>query len=298
MTTLPAIVDQYQAHLTEVGKSPHTVKAYVRDVHQFVKWWEQTSGDSFGPSLVDSRDVQDYRASQLQKQLKPATINRRLKAVQHFFKWAVRSQEAQFNPFDILEQVYIKEQRDTAPKWLSRHEQLALLRAVRKADSLRDLSIIQTLLGTGLRVSELTALTFDDVELSERKGSVQVRAGKGMKARTIPLDQRTRQALDAYLSEREAETNHNIFLGQRGPLSDRAIEKLVEKYAYQAQLDHCTPHTLRHTYAKNLLDSEEKPGLEVVATLMGHASLETTRIYTLPSQRDLERAVRSAAGEL
>jgi integrase/recombinase XerC len=87
-------------------------------------------------------------------------------------------------------------------------------------------------------------------------------------------------------------------LGQRGPLTDRAIEKLVEKYAYQAQLEHCTPHTLRHTYAKNLLDSAEKPGLEIVATLLGHASLETTRLYTLPSERDLERAVRSAAGEL
>jgi site-specific recombinase XerD len=55
---------------------------------------------------------------------------------------------------------------------------------------------------------------------------------------------------------------------------------------------------LRHTFAKNLLDSEEKPGLEIVAALLGHESLETTRIYTLPSQQDLERAVRSAAGEL
>jgi integrase/recombinase XerC len=297
MAPLPNIVERYHTHLRDVGKSPHTVKAYVGDVQRFAKWWEQTSGDSFGPALVDSRDVQDYRGSLIQKQLKPATINRRLKAVQHFFKWASRTHQAHFNPFDILAQVYLKEQRNTAPQWLSRQEQLALLRAVRKAENLRDLAIVQTLLGSGLRVSELTALTLADVDLAERKGSVRVRSGKGMKARTIPLDQRTRQALAAYLAQRPDQPSH-LFLGQRGPLTDRAIEKLVEKYAYQAQLAHCTPHTLRHTYAKNLLDSAEKPGLEIVATLLGHASLETTRIYTLPSEKDLERAVRSAAGEL
>jgi integrase/recombinase XerC len=173
---------------------------------------------------------------------------------------------------------------------------------VRKAESQRDLAVIQTLLGTGLRISELAALKVSDVEISERKGTLYVRAGKGMKARQIPLDGRTRQALSDYLAVRpepaglpEAEQDR-LFFGQRGPLTERGIDYLVGKYAYQAQLEGCTAHTLRHSFGKNLVDSGAPP--DQVATLLGHESLDTTKIYTRPSQRDLEQAVRRAAGEL
>lgn len=299
MVTLPPILTSYHQYLESVGKSANTVKAYVADVHHFLKWWEQTAGDAFTPAAIDSGDIQDYRGFLLQRQRKPATVNRRLRALQHFFKWAIRTEQVQLNPFDILERVAVKQQQQSAPHWLNKKEQAALRRAVAKAQNIRDQAIIQTLLGTGVRVSELTSLTLGDIELSERKGSITV-VGKGMKARAIPLDKRTRQALGTYLGERlrQPALRQAVFLGQRGPLTDRAIEKLVEKYAYQAELSDCTPHTLRHTFAKNLLDSEDKPGLEIVAALLGHESLETTRIYTLPSQQDLERAVRSAAGEL
>ena len=85
-------------------------------------------------------------------------------------------------------------------------------------------------------------------------------------------------------------------MGQRGPLNERGIDYLVRKYAYQARLENCTAHTLRHTFAKNLVDAGTP--LDQVATLLGHESLDTTKIYTRPSRGDLERAVRRAAGEL
>ncbi len=96
--------------------------------------------------------------------------------------------------------------------------------------------------------------------------------------------------------EGPAEVTGRLFLGQRDPLHKPGINYLVAKYVYQAQLENCTAHTLRHTFAKNLVDAGTP--LDQVATLLGHESLDTTKIYTRPGKQDLERAVRRAAGEL
>ena len=296
MTEEKTLLTQYRSYLERVGKSPRTVQAYSDDVASFAKWFEQTTGEGLHPSLVDPRDILEYRGFLLRQGKKPATVNRRLDALRNFFRWAKREMLITDSPFDLLENVSVKEQQDIAPRWLDSKEQLALLRAVRKGGDVRDLAVIQTLLGTGLRVSELAALTVADLELSERKGVLHVRQGKGTKARDIPLDNQTRQALAAYLSQRQDDGSDRLFVGQRGPLNSPGIQHLVSKYAYQARLEHCTVHTLRHTFAKNLVDAGTP--LDQVATLLGHESLDTTRIYTKPSREDLERAVRRAAGEI
>jgi integrase/recombinase XerC len=131
-----------------------------------------------------------------------------------------------------------------------------------------------------------------------------VRSGKGIKQREIPLNKQARAALSAYLEEREQididdldeEERERVFFGQRGPLTERGLDQLVAKYAYQARLENCTAHTLRHSFAKNLVNAGTS--LDEVATLLGHESLNTTRVYTRPSRQDLERSVRRAAGEL
>jgi integrase/recombinase XerC len=87
-----------------------------------------------------------------------------------------------------------------------------------------------------------------------------------------------------------------FFLGQRGPLSEWGIHATVKKYAYQARLEDVTAHTPRLGFAKNLVDAGTP--LDLVATLLGHEILDTTRIYPQPSGPDLEQAVRRAAGEI
>jgi site-specific recombinase XerD len=290
------ILDEYRDYLERTGKSASTVKAYTHDVASFATWFEQTTGEGFAPGAVDPREITDYRGFLLQRDSSPATVNRRLVAMRRFFLWAKRQGIANSNPFDMLERVRVKEQKDVAPRWLNRQEQLALLRAVRQSENVRDLAIIQTLLGAGLRISEAAALKVTDLELSERSGRVRVRLGKGMKTRSIPLSLQVRKALQAYLEVRPDEGEDLLFLGQRGPLSEWGIHAIVKKYAYQARLEDVTAHTLRHSFAKNLVDAGTP--LDQVATLLGHESLDTTRVYTQPSERDLERAVRRAAGEV
>jgi integrase/recombinase XerC len=289
------ILAEYREHLERAGKSANTVKAYVHDVGDFAAWFEQTTGEGFAPKIVDPREVTEYRGWLQRKRYAPATVNRRLIALRRFFDWARKQGRAPSSPFELLEGVRVKEQKDTAPRWLTRNEQLALLRAARRG-SARDLAIVQTLLGTGLRISELAALELSDLEIRERSGRVQVRAGKGRKARSIPLSNRVRKELSAYLEKRESDEESSLFLGQRGPLTEWGIREVVKKYAYRAELEDVTAHTLRHTFAKDLVDAGTS--LDQVATLLGHESLDTTRVYTQPSERDLEKAVRRAAGEI
>jgi len=295
MTIIP-ILEAYNKHLQTIGKSLHTVKAYTHDLAGFSQWFALTTGDAFDPQAIGPRNIAEYRSYLLTRGKKPATVNRRLVALQRFYKWAQKQGHSTNNPFEHLEGVRVKQQQGIAPKWLDSHQQMALLRAVRKGKSLRDLAMIELMMRSGLRVSELVDLTLADVELAERAGRVIVREGKGGKYRQVPLSKEVRYALEMYMQTRGEDENQRVFLGQRGPLNVPGVQYLVAKYAYQARLADVTPHSLRHTFGKNLVDAGVS--LEQVAALLGHESLDTVIIYTKPSQGDLEKAVRKAAGEL
>src|SRR5918912_3372218 len=129
---------------------------------------------------------------------------------------------------------------------LEKREVDHLIRAAERtttASGKRDLAILQTLRHTGIRVGELTALTLEDLELSERKGSLTVRSGKGGKYRVLPLNVDVRRALGDYLRVRRRSSTNLVFVGQRGEgLKPRAVELLVKKYARLANLDGVSPH--------------------------------------------------------
>ena len=116
MTEYQYIVSNYQHYLEQAGKSANTIKAYVHDVTSFAKWFEQTSGEEFAASLIDPREIVDYRSFLLQRGKSPATINRRLVSLRRFFLWAKRQGAAGDNPFEMLERVHVKEQKDMAPR--------------------------------------------------------------------------------------------------------------------------------------------------------------------------------------
>ena len=117
-----------------------------------------------------------------------------------------------------------------------------------------------------------------------------VRSGKGGKHRIVPLNNDVCRAINDYLDIRPKIADDHLFIGQRGnPLKAQGVELLVKQYAKQAGLEDVTPHVFRHTFAKSALDAGTD--LVTVATLLGHQRLETTAIYTKPSERDLEKAV-------
>ncbi|MBN1449525.1 MAG: phage integrase family protein [Anaerolineales bacterium] len=148
------------------------------------------------------------------------------------------------------------------------------------------------MLNTGLRAEEVCSLVTSNLEISERKGEVLVQRGKGRKQRRIPLNKQARQALSAWLEIRLETEASWIFTGQRGDaFSTSALRRIISALAYSARLDpdEVSPHSLRHTFAKRLVDQEVS--LEKVAALLGHSNLNTTRICLTPGQGDLEKTV-------
>lgn len=149
--------------------------------------------------------------------------------------------------------------------------------------------MVEVLIGTGLRVSELLALQMGDLVIHKRSGQVIVRKGKHDNYREIPLTIHVRKALTDYLDTHPDPNNPQaaLWFGQRGELQDRStVTRMLEKYALVAGLDPFGPHTLRHTFSTRYLKAN--PGdLRGLATLLGHANLNTVMIYTEPDLEDL-----------
>jgi integrase/recombinase XerC len=161
----------------------------------------------------------------------------------------------------------------------------------------RDRALAHLLFYTGLRLSECAALNCDDVALSERKGVVTVRRGKGDTYREVPLHKEARASLDAYLQHRQhrdaagdaADAEPALFLNpQGGRLSTRAIDLVIRTLGRDAGLT-LSAHVLRHTCVTALV--RRGADLVLVAEIAGHRRLETTRRYSLPSARDRQAAI-------
>jgi len=290
---LHELLDRFEGYLAAAGKSANTLLAYTRDLRLFGEWFEFTNDKALSPERITPIDVREYRSHLLAVQrYKPATVNRKLASLSAFCEWARKSGLIPANP---VQGISLVEEVRPAPRWLDKNAQYALLRAVQERGRARDIALITLMLHTGLRVSEVSNLRVSDVTILPRSGSVRVRGGKGEKFRGVPLNANARKALQVYLEELgEVERDRWLFMGKRGgQLKSSGIRYLVQRYAYDARLEEVTPHTLRHTFGKNMVDAGTS--LDRGASLLGHESVDTTRIYTTPSEQDLQREVEKVA---
>jgi site-specific recombinase XerD len=294
MSQTATLLDEFLRDLALEGVSEKTLTSYQLDLQLFSKWFETTLAEPFSPTSVTPTDIRDYKSHLLNvEKRKPATINRKLAALKKFFAWAKAKGLIEDSPTDSVKGVSMQQR---APHALEKREVDKLIRTVERHGNRRDLAIVLTLRHTGVRVGELCNLTLSDVGLSERKGSLTVRSGKGGRYRVLPLNADVRKALSEYLGIRGVKSTQSLFVGQRGAgLTSHGVELMLEKYTRFAGLEGVTPHTLRHSFAKHTLDAGTN--LVAVAALLGHQRLETTAIYTTPNQRDLEQAVERLTSE-
>jgi len=303
------VVKEFEEYLLENDKAALTVKGYLSDLRCFVRWFEQTNGEAFTLRAVTPTDVREYRQFLLVVETHKAnTVNRRLASLATLMKWAKESGQIEHDPTGNIHAV---PQTNPGPRYLDKKEQYALQRAIEKDMQLarlrypkrwvsrqRDAAMVVFLLHTGLRLSEALTLQLGDVQLAERKGQVLVRQGKGGRVRTVPLNVQARKALQEWLAVRPGSGSHVWVQVEGEPsdgLSNRSVQRVLVRIGQDAGLEHLTPHVLRHTFAKNLVDSGV--GLEKVAALLGHSNLNTTRIYITPNQKDLEQAVERLEAE-
>lgn len=210
------------------------------------------------------------------------TVHGHLATLRRFLDWAVTSGHLLQDMTGLI----VLHKHRTLPRTLSPEEVRALIE--KGARDARERAVVELLYGTGLRASELVRLTPDDVDLAERL--VYVRQGKGRKDRIVPMGERVRAAILAYLREREPHGG-SLFLSVRGsPLTRSSLEGLVSKAGKRAGLLRpASPHRLRHSYATHLLQG----GADVrhIQVLMGHASLCSTQVYLGVEVSDLQRMI-------
>jgi len=296
-------IEKFQAYLLSRDKSQKTIQGYAMDLRQFQTWL----GMDRSLASMLTEDVRKYRDHMMAMGASPNTISRRLAALASFGQWGTdQAHLFSENPALHVEPVQVTV---LAPRWLDKSQKRKLLSAIdeglRTAREkyprlwllrLRDAVMVNFLLGTGLRVGELCGLMVSDLTIGERKGLVLVRNGKGRKQRLVPLSNEMRKWMGEWLKVRPEAASDRVFIGQRGePVPPRIVQRVVSRYAEQAGLEDVTPHTLRHTFAKAILDSGANPF--EVAKLLGHSSLDSTARYTQPSEDDLMNAVEMLGKE-
>jgi site-specific recombinase XerD len=256
---------------------------------------------------MTNADVRAYRDHLFERGASANTISRHLASLASFGMWGeTRGGLFAENPALHVEQVEVSM---LAPRWLTRTQKRKLLQVIeedaRKAKEkyprlwllrFRDAVMVRFLLHTGLRVGELCDLRLSDLTLGERKGSALVRRGKGRKQRIVMLMNDTRKDLAEWLKVRPPVSSDCLFVGQVGEaIQPRLVQRVVQRYAESAEIEDLTPHVLRHTFARSLLDSGATPF--EVAKLLGHSSLDSTARYAQPSEEDLRNAVERLGEE-
>lgn len=281
----------YIAYLRSDHKDPKTIEAYSKSVIEFQKWYSDSTGQEFDPEIITSLDIKDYIGWLItsQKQL-PRTANKKLGGLKNYFSYLVEEGIIPVNPTVKVKSKKISPLQQS-PRWLTRNEQARLLHCIEKTKNpkkkARDYAIAQTMLQAGLRIFEVAALDVDDIDL--RRNILTIREGKGGKMAILPINKDLHKALMAYIEVRESDEDALFLSVKRKRLTDRGIQYQFRKYFNQINLPDTTVHSLRHSFCKNLLD--QGVDITVVAQLARHESLDTTRGYVTPSERDLRLAV-------
>lgn len=286
--------EQFVESLDKKPLSPHTVRAYQVRLHHFLGYLGERLNE-FPDALTNphTRDyvTRDYKQHlKLQLKCRPVTVNAYLTAIDAFYiHLGLGKAKAKREELPQL-----------APQALTAKEQKEFLRAVERCPHVRDRAVAILLLYTGIRISECAALNIDDVAISERRGLVKIRSGKGQKYREIPLNAQCREALQEWLDERRKayseSTENALFISSRGGrLSVDSIDHAIRKLAKDARLEQVSAHTLRHTCLTNLV--RQGNDMVLVAQIGGHKKLETTMRYSLPTRYDQETAMERISVE-
>jgi len=275
-------------------------RSYLSDLRHFAARYEANcvrstddlapSQTEFDPRAITTPALTRYRAY-LQKDLcqKPNSVNRALISLKRYCSWTMQKQ---FISYDPSVPVKLVGEEEHALRHLEDKEEQALVAAVTNEGTLRDRVLFVLLLHTGLRAREMCQLRRDQVKLSKRSGTLEV-IGKRNKYRDVPLNATVRSILEEYLPTLPTDA---VFLfpsrKRAAALSERALGYIIKKYADAAHLADVSPRDLRHRFGYRM--AEAVP-LHRLAQIMGHDSLDTTRIYVQGTKHDLQHAVETIA---
>lgn len=298
----------------EKNASDHTIQNYLLDIRQFCEiTWGDTAQPPYHWNRTDRFSARKFLVFFQKLEMAPTTTARKLSALRSFYKFLLREEYVEQNPFSGLS---LPKKGNYLPQILSVTEAGKLLDAPAEYEQqqntvdplqkmwreymvARDTAILEMLYSTGMRINELAKLPENQIDLLA--GVARVR-GKGKKERLCPLGSPAIRALQKNLELREnvwlvsgkREARSPVFLNKNGgAITARSIERMMKKYVLYCRLNaELTPHSLRHSFATHLLDAGAD--LRSVQELLGHASLSTTQIYTHVSVERLKEVYQLA----
>jgi site-specific recombinase XerD len=292
----------------EKGLSDNTQKNYSRYLKKFTDWLKGIKKESMLPHELTPEDIWNYRLF-LARFKDPNRDTPLSKLTQNYYLIALRSLLSFFTDKDIISlpadkiQLPRDAKKEKTVKFLTldQIEKLLLAPNILKTDGLRDRAILESLFSTGLRIAELVALNVEQFKaLSDKKDLELGIIGKGKHPRTVYFSERALNWVKKYLKTRD-DDDKALFIHYRaksaseGRLTPRSIERLVKKYATLANIPFfTTPHTLRHSYATDLLG--QGVDLRTIQEFLGHKNIATTQIYTHVTNkrlRDVHRQFHS-----
>lgn len=267
----------FEVYLRSEERSKNTIGCYIRDSKVFIDWY--SSRTDCGLDKLIELDAIEYKKHLLNTNESVVTVNRKIASINAFCKWLYESGTTP-------EEVSIKAVKNRDARQYKGLEQkdLRKLRAeIHRNRNNMHICIIEILLGTGLRVSELCNIRLSDIDISERKGTIRV-IGKGNVNRTIPLNKDVRKAIQDYLAIRPTNNSDFLLIGQRGALKRNAINLILEKYGNRISVE-VTPHSLRHTLGYKLV--KEGTAITTIQQILGHDNIMTTNLYTVTTEQDM-----------
>ncbi len=286
------LVALFRQHLeSEKRASPHTVRAYLGDLEDFLAHVRVQRGIE-GAVPVDKLDTIACRSflASLHGKNDPASVGRKLSTLKTFFRLLVRRKLIAASPVAGLRG---PKRAHRLPAFLGKEEATRLLQPPPHPpspfESARDQALFEILYGAGLRISEACHLDVGDVVCEGTGVQITVREGKGRKDRIVPAGGKAAQALRAYLPLRAALAAEA--LGKRGPadcealflsrrgrrMGDREARRKLDRREVDTTVKRVSPHALRHSFATHLLG--EGADLRAIQEMLGHASLRTTQRY-------------------
>ena len=264
--------DEFLAHLmVERRMSAHTVDAYRRDLAALSAW---ADAQQVVVIALHADQLRAFIASEHRRGMSPKSLQRRLSACRSFYRWLLKHGRIEASPAAAIR---APKAPRTLPQVLDVDEASRLVEVPTDVPlGLRDRALLELFYSSGLRLSELCALRWRDLDLAE--GLVSV-LGKGRKQRSVPVGSHARAALAAWRADRPADADAPVFPGRNGPITPRAVQLRLRQLAKrQGLFKRVHPHLLRHSFASHVLESSGD--LRGVQELLGHVDIATTQIYT------------------
>jgi integrase/recombinase XerC len=283
---LSSAIEEFLQHLAvERRASPNTLDGYRRDLSSLDAWAASQQLDAV---TLTGEQLRAFVAAEHRRGLSPTSLQRRLSACRSFYRWLLKHGRIAASPALSVKAPKAKRK---LPQVLDPDEAKALVEVPTDVPlGLRDRALLELFYSSGLRLSELCALRWRDLQLEN--GLVTV-LGKGRKERSVPVGSHARAALAAWRAEQKPAIEAPVFPGRNGALTPRAVQLRLRQLAQrQGLFKRVHPHLLRHSFASHVLESSGD--LRGVQELLGHADIATTQIYTHLDFQHLARVYDAA----